>query len=399
MANTAVVFSDEGTPDRKKTPQVAMHGSQQAAPSPKPNEKIKVVGIGGGGNNALNHIIRSGATGVEFLAVNTDAHCLEKNLSTERLVIGPKTTKGLGAGATPSVGREAALESRDQIRDFLRGSDMVYLAAGMGGGTGTGATPVVAKIAKEEMGILTVAVVTRPFNFEGPQRRRLADEGIDELKEYVDALIVVPNERLLSVSERTTTLVDAFAMADNVLRQAVQGVTDLVTRPGFINVDFADLKKVMEHAGGAVMGIGTASGETRAMDALKRAMESPLMETSMNGARGVILNITAHPSVGILEVNEASEKLQSIIDPQATFVWGLVEDETMGETIKMVVIATGFDFDNKGSLVNAKVQAATDHSNQVNTQAPLDSRSSIPTEPFKVESPLDTPSYLRRMKH
>jgi cell division protein FtsZ len=327
-------------------------------------------------------------TGVEFLAINTDANCLEKCLSVEKLVIGEKLTKGHGAGARPDVGEQAALESRDAIRECLKGCDMVYLAAGMGGGTGTGALPVIAGIAKD-MGILTVAVVTRPFAFEGKRRSQYASDGINKIKQVVDALIVVPNDRLLNLSERTTSLTDAFAMADNILRQAVQGVTDLVTKPGFINVDFADLRNIMKHAGGAVMGIGVGSGEHRTGDALKRAMESPLMETSIHGAKGVILNVTAGSSVGIIEVQDAAAKLQELIDPDANFIWGLVCDDGMGEDIQMVVIATGFDFDES---VDEKFYTGTKRKT-VETPPPAVS-GDAPF--FSMDSPLDTPSYLRR---
>jgi cell division protein FtsZ len=356
-------------------------------------ERIKVVGIGGGGNNALDHIIRSGATGVEFLAINTDANCLEKCLSVEKLVIGERLTKGHGAGAKPEVGEQAAIESRESIRSCLKGCDMIYLAAGMGGGTGTGALPVVAELAKE-MGILTVAVVTRPFSFEGKKRVLASNKGIEKIKRIVDALIVVPNDRLLDITERATSVTDAFAMADGILRQAVQGVTDLVTKPGLINVDFADLRNVMKHSGGAVMGVGSGKGESRAEDALKRAMESPLMESSIRGAKGVILNITGGADVGIIEVQDVAMKLQEQIDPDAIFIWGFVNDEGIlrdtAEEIQMIVIATGFDMDfpeepsaaspSEPGAAHAAVRPAADGGESL----------------FSMESPLDTPSYLRR---
>jgi cell division protein FtsZ len=388
VANTAVVYTDESAEERTGSSGNAERGAV-AKPQPQNafGERIKVVGVGGGGNNALDHIIRTGATGVEFLAVNTDANCLEKCLSVEKLVIGEKLTKGHGAGARPEVGEQAAIESRDAIRECLKGCDMVYLAAGMGGGTGTGALPVIAGIAKD-MGILTVSVVTRPFDFEGKRRSQYANNGIEKIRRVVDALIVVPNDRLLSISERTTSLTDAFAMADNVLRQAVQGVTDLVTKPGFINVDFADLRNIMKHAGGAVMGIGVGSGEHRTNDALKRAMESPLMETSIHGAKGVILNVTAASGVGVIEVQDAAAKLQEMIDPDANFIWGLVYDEGMGEDIQMVVIATGFDLgeaDNKTLRAGTK-QKTSETAPAVSGDAPL----------FSMDSLLDTPSYFRR---
>ncbi len=307
-----------------------------------PRERIKIVGVGGGGNNALDHIIRHGIADVEFLGVNTDMRCLENCLATDKIVLGEKLTKGLGAGALPEVGMQAAIESREEIRAQLKGCDMVYLAAGMGGGTGTGAMPVIAQIAKE-LGILTVAVVTRPFSFEGKKRKRFADEGIEKLAEIVDALLVVPNDRLLELSERTTSLSEAFSMADSILRQAVKGVTDLITRAGVINVDFADLRNIMRHAGPAVMGVGSASGENRLQSALKRAMESPLMECSMQGAKGVLFNITSSHEMGIMEVQAAAEVLREHIDPDAHYVWGWVQDESIGDTVQVVVIATGFE--------------------------------------------------------
>jgi cell division protein FtsZ len=350
-------------------------------------ERIKVVGVGGGGNNALNHIIRSGAAGVEFLAVNTDAKCLENCLSVEKLVIGEKLTGGHGAGAKPEVGEQAANESRDAIRDCFKGCDMVYLAAGMGGGTGTGALPVIASIAKD-MGILTVSVVTRPFTFEGRKRTLYANSGIERTKDIVDALIVVPNDRLLSLSERTTTINEAFAMADGILRQAVQSVTDLVTRPGEINVDFADLRSIMKHSGGAVMGVGTGKGNNRAEDALKRAMESPLMESSVTGAKGVILNVTGGPDIGIFEVQAAAARLQELIDPDANFKLGLIRDENMGQDssdeIQMVVIATGFG-------MNAAAPQPPAGPLKLQRVQPPDGGAAFP-----MDSPLDTPSYLRR---
>ncbi|MDR3076127.1 MAG: cell division protein FtsZ [Synergistaceae bacterium] len=378
-----------------KSTRIREEGKNRVVPSEHPafKERIKVVGIGGGGNNALDHIIRSGAGRVEFLAINTDAHCLEKCLSVEKLVIGEKLTKGHGAGARPEVGEQAAIESRESIRSCLKGCDMVYLAAGMGGGTGTGALPVVAEIAKE-MGILTVAVVTRPFSFEGKKRTSYSCAGIDKTKKIVDALIVVPNDRLL-LSDRSTTVQEAFAMADGVLRQAVQGVTDLVTKPGLINVDFADLRSIMKHSGGAVMGVGTGKGDNRAEDALKRAMESPLMESSIKGAKGVILNVTGGQDIGIFEVQAAADHLKSQIDPDANFIWGFVQDDNISresqEEIQMVVIATGFDLGpgTEDSVYAERHEPSSPAKPQKAASADSDSF-------FSMDSPIDTPSYLRR---
>ena len=394
MATPALVFMDDDAGELKST-QVREENKNRLVPSAHPafKERIKVVGIGGGGNNALDHIIRSGAGRVEFLAINTDAHCLEKCLSVEKLVIGEKLTKGHGAGARPEVGEQAAIESRENIRSCLKGCDMVYLAAGMGGGTGTGALPVVAEIAKE-MGILTVAVVTRPFSFEGKKRTSSSCAGIEKTKKIVDALIVVPNDRLL-LSDRSTTVQEAFAMADGVLRQAVQGVTDLVTKPWLINVDFADLRSIMKHSGGAVMGVGTGKGDNRADDALKRAMESPLMESSIKGAKGVILNVTGGPDIGIFEVQEAADHLESQIDPDANFIWGFVQDDNISkdsqEEIQMVVIATGFDMGS--GIEDAGYSERSEPSSPAKPQkaASADSDSF-----FSMDSPIDTPSYLRR---
>ena len=386
MATPALVFMEDD--DIEQNISVREEGN---APLPfeRPvfKEKIKVVGIGGGGNNAIDHIIRSGVSNVEFLAINTDTYCLENCLSPQKLVIGEKLAKGRGSGARPEIGEQAAIESRESIRNCLKGCDMVYLAAGMGGGTGTGALPVIAETAKE-MGILTVAVVTRPFGFEGRKRTVFSDAGIEKIKKIVDALIVVPNDRLL-LADRSTTVQEAFAMADSVLRQAVQGVTDLVTKPGFINVDFADLRCVMKHSGGAVMGVGTGKGDRRGEDALRRAMESPLMESSISGAKGVILNVTGGPDIGIFEVQEAAEHLKSQIDPDANFIWGFVEDDRMGrelqEEIQMVVIATGFDMEEDAPEMESSA-----------SPLPVTQKAPESESFFSMEAPIDTPSYLRR---
>ena len=325
----------EGTP-KAKTP------STQNRSEAARRESIKVIAVGGGGGNALNHIITKGIEGVDILAVNTDIRSLDMSLSHNKIVLGEKVTKGLGAGALPHIGEQAARESLSEIREYLRGSDMVYLTAGMGGGTGTGALPIIAQTAKE-MGILTVAVVTKPFMFEGARRMRYAEEGIAKLRQCVDALIVVPNDRLLQICRKETPLSESFSMVDEVLRQAVQGVTDLVTRPGMVNVDFADLKAVMKHAGVAVMGVGSAKGENRIDNALREALESPLMECSMHGAKGVLMNITCGEGLGIFEVQQAAAYIEGIISEDATFVWGCAEDSDMEESVEIVIVATGFE--------------------------------------------------------
>jgi len=304
---------------------------------------IKVVGVGGGGSNAVNRMIEAGVRGVEFIVANTDAQALEDSEADVTLQIGTDLTKGLGAGANPDVGHGAAAESRDAIKDALKGADMVFVTAGEGGGTGTGAAPVIADIAKNEIGALTVGVVTRPFSFEGSQRSRSADSGIAHLRENVDTLIVIPNERLLSVVERRTTILEAFQEADNVLRQGVQGITDLITIPGLINLDFADVRTIMENSGSALMGIGTASGETRAVDAAEQAISSPLLEESIDGATGILLSISGGSDLGLFELNEAAEVVSAAADEGANIIFGSVVDESLGDSVRVTVIATGFD--------------------------------------------------------
>ena len=288
---------------------------------------IKVVGVGGGGTNAVNRMVDAGLRGVEFVAANTDAQALQMCDADIKLNIGHELTKGLGAGANPDVGQGAAAESRDDIKEALKGADMVFVTAGEGGGTGTGAAPVIADIAKNEIGALTVGIVTRPFSFEGAQRGRQAQEGIEKLREFVDTLIVIPNEKLLAIVERRTTILEAFKEADNVLRQGVQGITDLITIPGLINLDFADVRTIMSNAGSALMGIGTSSGENRAGEAAKTAISSPLLEESVEGATGILLNITGGHDLGLFEVNEAAEIVQSAADSNSNIIFGAVIDD------------------------------------------------------------------------
>jgi len=304
---------------------------------------IKVVGVGGGGTNAVSRMVDAGVHGVEFIAANTDAQALAMCDADIKLNIGHESTHGLGAGANPEVGLGAASESRDDIKEALKGADMVFVTAGEGGGTGTGAAPVIAEIAKNEIGALTVGVVTRPFDFEGTQRARMASEGIDRLREVVDTLIVIPNEKLLAVVERRTSMLDAFREADDVLRQGIQGITDLITIPGLINLDFADVRTIMQDAGSALMGIGTASGENRTAEAAKVAISSPLLEESVEGATGILLNITGGKELGLFEVNEAAEIIQNAADPNANIIFGAVIDETLGDDVRVTVIGTGFD--------------------------------------------------------
>jgi cell division protein FtsZ len=304
---------------------------------------IKVVGVGGGGTNAVNRMVDAGLRGVEFIACNTDAQALAMADADVKLNIGHQLTKGLGAGANPDIGQGAAAESRDEIKEALKGADMVFITAGEGGGTGTGAAPIIADIAKNEIGALTVACVTRPFAFEGTQRARQADEGIQRLRENVDTLIVIPNEKLLSIVERRTSMLDAFREADNVLRQGVQGITDLITIPGLINLDFADVRTIMRDAGSALMGIGSANGENRSVEAAKVAISSPLLEESVEGATGILMNITGGHDLGLFEVNEAAEIVQAAADPNSNMIFGAVIDDAMGEDVRVTVIATGFD--------------------------------------------------------
>ena len=305
--------------------------------------KIKVLGVGGGGNNALNSMISdSKIQGVEFIAVNTDLQALLANNADIKLQIGERVTKGLGSGADPEIGGAAAEESRDKIRDLLAGTDMVFITAGEGGGTGTGAAPIIASVAKE-VGALTVAVVTKPFLFEGTRRMVQAEEGIEKLKKEVDTLIVIPNQRILDVIRKEDTLLNAFKMADSVLSQGVQSISDLITIPGLINVDFADVKTVMCNAGSALMGIGTASGDKRAVVAAKQAVSSPLLEISIDGARGILFNISAGKNLTMSEVNDAANIISAAADPDANIIFGATIREDLGEDIKISVIATGFD--------------------------------------------------------
>ncbi|MGI5901236.1 MAG: cell division protein FtsZ [Desulfitobacteriia bacterium] len=304
--------------------------------------RIKVIGVGGGGNNAVNRMISAGLKGVEFIGINTDAQALQMSRASEKIQIGAKLTKGLGAGANPEIGQSAAEESRDEIAKVLLGADMIFVAAGMGGGTGTGAAPVVSEIAKE-IGALTVGVVTRPFSFEGRKRAMQAERGILELREKVDTLITIPNDRLLQIIDKHTTIQEAFAIADDVLLQGVQGISDLITIPGLINLDFADVKTIMAETGSALMGIGQASGENRAVEAARRAISSPLLETSIEGAKGVLLNITGGPDLTLMEVNEASEIVAEAADQDANIIFGSVIDENFKDDIRVTVIATGFE--------------------------------------------------------
>lgn len=304
--------------------------------------RIKVIGVGGSGNNAIQRMITEKIHGVEFIGINTDAQHLHASNAPIKIHIGKNLTKGLGAGMNAEVGRQAAEETRDEIQEAIKGSDMIFITCGLGGGTGTGAAPIVAEVGKNA-GILTVGVVTRPFSFEGAQRNRIAEDGWNKLKDRVDALITIPNDRLLSIIERKTGLIDAFKIVDDILRQGVQGISDLITVPGIVNVDFADVQAIMQNAGSALMGIGRASGEDRAVEAAKAAINSPLLEVSIDGAKGVLFNVTGGPDLTMAEINDAAKIITESIDPEARVIFGASQDNTLkkGE-IKVTVIATGF---------------------------------------------------------
>lgn len=368
---------------------------------------IKVIGVGGGGNNAVNRMIEHGVQGVDFIAVNTDAQALNLSKAEYKLQIGGKLTRGLGAGANPEVGKKAAEESREQIEEVLRGADMVFVTAGMGGGTGTGAAPVIASIARD-LGALTVGVVTRPFSFEGRKRQTQAISGIAAMKEAVDTLIVIPNDKLLQIVDKSTPMLEAFREADNVLRQGVQGISDLIATPGLINLDFADVKTIMSDKGSALMGIGIATGENRATEAAKKAISSPLLETSIDGAKGVIMNITGGSNLSLFEVQEAADIVASASDEEVNMIFGSVINENLNDEIIVTVIATGFSDD----IINQRVQNSRPAmGNRVSqTQAPQPTiRERVQEQPvqqepvrqtqnnntYQQDDMLDIPTFLR----
>lgn len=364
-----------------------------------PFARIKVIGCGGGGTNAVNRMIDAGLTGVEFIAMNTDIQVLDISAADYKLQLGENLTRGLGAGGNPEVGRSAADESKSDIKKALEGADMVFITAGMGGGTGTGSAPVIAEIAKE-LGILTVAVVTKPFKFEGPRRSRLAEEGVDNLKDKVDTVIIIPNDRLLGVVEKRATLVEAFKEADDVLRQGVQGISDIITIPGIINVDFADVRAIMLNAGTALMGIGIASGDHRAVDAAQAAIASPLLETSIEGARAALINITGGPDLTLAEVHEATELIQQATDAEdANIIFGIVQDPRLVDEVHITVLATGFDTRSTPAPARAAVGAAQSraplgNAGQVGADGKMpDSSTATRTA---AENDVDIPAFLRR---
>ena len=321
--------------------------------------KIKVVGVGGAGGNALSRMIDSNIKGVEYVAINTDAQALHNSMAGEKVHIGKNLSKGLGAGMNPEIGRQAAEENRDEIQEVIKGSDMVFVTCGLGGGTGTGAAPIVAETAKE-LGALTVGVVTKPFSFEGAQRRAIAAEGLENLKDRVDALITIPNDKLLSIIDKKTTLINSFRIVDDILRQGVQGISDLITKPGIVNVDFADVRAILEDSGSALMGIGIASGDNRAAEAAKAAINSPLLELSIDGAKGVLFNVSGSSDLGMLEINEAANIITESIDPNAKVIFGaVVDDQIRKGELQITVVATGFDFDRaprSGTIQSGLIQ-------------------------------------------
>ncbi len=347
--------------------------------------KIKVLGVGGGGNNALNRMQTEGLDGVEFIAINTDKQILDVVEADRKLQIGTKLTRGLGSGGNPEVGSKAAEESKSDVQDLLQNTDMVFITAGMGGGTGTGAAPIIAEVSKQ-MNILTVGVVTKPFGFEGRKRASQAESGIQALKDKVDTLIVVPNDRLLQIAERRTTMREAFGMADQVLMNGIKGISDLIAVPNMINLDFADVESIMKDQGIAHMGIGLASGENRAVNAAKAAVKSPLLETSIDGAKAVLVNVTA-ADIGLFEVNEAAELIREAVDSDANIIFGAGTDESLGDDLKITVIATGFDSKQLNANKNESSKSSKDLKDDSAAQAK-----------DRQDDGLDIPDFLRKYR-
>lgn len=368
--------------------------------------KIKVVGIGGSGGSAINRMMRSKIRGIDFLAINTDAQALHHNAAPHKIHIGKTTTRGLGAGMDPEIGRKAAEENADEIHDALKGSDMVFITCGLGGGTGTGAAPIIAEIAKD-VGALTVGVVTKPFNFEGAQRRAIAEQGHVELRDKVDTIITIPNDRLLQIIDKKTALLDAFDTVDDVLRQGVQGIAELITVPGLINVDFADVKAIMENQGSALMGIGQASGENRAVDAAKAAIDSPLLELSIDGAKGILFTVTGGQNLGMYEVNEAARVITGSADANAKIIFGAVVDEDLKDEVKITVIATGFG-KGDGRTAARKISMPSQISFGSTEPTPVSTPATTPARPTmsppapkmpaktKEEEDLEIPAFIRK---
>jgi len=369
---------------------------------------IKVVGVGGGGGSAINRMVNSKIRGIEFIAINTDAQALHQSNAPKKIHIGKSTTRGLGAGMDPDLGLKSAEENEQDIIEALQGADMVFITCGLGGGTGTGAAPVIADIARE-VGALTVAVVTRPFTFEGVQRREIADRGFDQLLDKVDTIITIPNDRLLQIIDKKTSLLDAFAIVDEVLKQGVQGISEVITVPGLVNVDFADVKAIMRQAGSSLMGIGRASGENRASEAAKAAIDSPLLELSINGATGVLFTIAGNSTLSMYEVNEAAEVITASCDPDAKIIFGAVIDENLGDEVKVTVIATGFKGENDRIIESGATQPSITYPEAFAKQAEERTlkrafrKKEEPVEQETIEPPktrqeeeLDIPAFLRK---
>jgi len=383
----------------------------QIKPEVEAFARIKVVGVGGSGKNAINHMINNKVRGVEFIAVNTDAQDLHNTLAKKKIHVGKNLTRGLGTGMNPELGRRAVEETQEEIQEALKGADMVFIAGGMGGGTYTGAAPRIAQIAKE-LGALTVGVATKPFFFEGNQRMRLAEQGLEELKKSVDAIIIIPNDRLLNSIDRTTTAKNAFSMCDDVLKQAVEGISDLITTPGIINIDFADIKAVLENAGPALMGIGTATGEKRAEEAAKMAINSPLLEISMNGAKGVLFSIAGGDDLTMFEIQDAAKIITESADPNARIIFGTVRDDKLKKNeLKITVIASGFP-EHLAKKVSPSFQGSSDKEESSNQKGKIFNIIQNPTptpnttvEEKKIATPVETdddwgavPAFLRRSK-
>jgi cell division protein FtsZ len=375
--------------------------------------KIKVLGVGGSGGSAINRMITSKIKGIDFVAINTDAQALHHSQASQKIHIGKNTTRGLGAGMDPDLGQKAADENKEELQETLKGSDMVFITCGLGGGTGTGASPVIADIARES-GALTVAVVTRPFDFEGEQRKSIADAGLRDLGDRVDAIITIPNDRILQIVDKKTSLLDAFGIVDDVLRQGVQGISDLITVPGLINVDFADVKSIMENTGSALMGIGSASGESRAVEAAKAAIDSPLLELDIEGAKGVLFTVTGSSDLGMYEVNEAAKIITESADPNAKVIFGSVVDESLDDEVKITVIATGFGEGSKPKAMKRDASAGADMNFFGKTEDPVATTApAMPTAPVapvkeelkddkktakkkKDEEDLEIPAFIRK---
>ncbi len=363
---------------------------QEVKPEIETFAKIKVFGIGGGGGSALNRMIQHRIRGVEFVAINTDLQALQHSLADKKIHVGRTTTRGLGAGMNPEIGRKAAEESQNELREILKGSDMVFITYGLGGGTGTGSGPIIAELAKEQ-GALTIAVVTKPFSFEGAPRRQIADEGLENLKDKVDTLITIPNDRIWQIIDKKTPLLEAFSVVDEVLRQGVQGIAELITLPGLINVDFADVKTIMRETGAALMGVGQATGENRAIEAAKAAISSPLLELNIDGAKGILFNIVGGNDITMYEISEAAKVITESVDPDAKIIFGAVIDEELKDEMKITVVATGFDpsvaFQEKPRVTHSVSPVTKDY-----FQPETETTDPFPTEKPKTQEPVKQPS-------